>query len=38
MPLVLRVATAYERAATACAFRASGDQLGGISSGTTPLM
>ncbi len=31
-----RVAIAYERAATAWAFSASGDQLEGISDGTTP--
>src|SRR5665213_2624265 len=31
-----RVAIAYDRAATACAFSASLDQFGGISAGTTP--
>ena len=33
---IFRVASAYERAATACAFSASGAQLDGISEGTTP--
>ena len=32
-----RFASAYERAATACAFSASGDQADGISDGTTPF-
>jgi hypothetical protein len=31
-----RVAIAYDRAATACALRASDDQVDGISDGTTP--